>query len=366
MSIVRIGVNKLLVFIFIAALFVCSGCSGGAAGGGATGTDGFFAGEPSAVAPLPANPSLPASTESSGWGSLTIKVAVPSEESSDAENRVIPYRSRSLQVDITGDGIPPELSASIPDIAITRSLTINNIPSGLHEATLRILDQDGAVMAERKHGFYLLAGATMDAGTLAMGVALIPDDNGGYSVSPAAIDIPRGTTLCFENRDPANRHPVNLKDDYSSATRSCSLIDAAVPESEPHTPAHYFTGTIQFTSAGLYRYVSSDYSGGSASRILIYNPPALTKITPESDHHPSSNVSFTLKGSNFGTSQAMVDGQVQFINKETGQPAPNITITAWGDRQITGVVNVPRGEYRVRVAVRGTQTTGDVTFTEEN
>jgi hypothetical protein len=356
----------LISFIIMGLMILCTGCGGGSGGGGGSvgGGDGFIAPTQPTGPTAPVTPVTPVTT--GGRGSFHVKINAPHHDQSSQKSKVIPYDTESLQVVITGDGIPlaVPVTGTIPDISVTQDLTIPDIPTGSHIATITLYDGDGTIMAQRKHCFYLRANTIEDAGNIDLGVALMPDGTGGYSASPDIIDVPIGTTLFFENWDDAYGHAVTVADNYHPPlTLGCAAINEMQEAVEPNTPASYSFGTILFANAGFWKYTGADYTGNASARILTYDVPKLTSITPPLDLNHDTDVSFSLVGTCFGTSQDMVDGTVQFFDINTGLPAGTVTITAWGDQLITGIVNIPESRYRVVVTVRGQDTIDLVDFT---
>ncbi|MEQ8171892.1 MAG: hypothetical protein ABRQ38_23575, partial [Candidatus Eremiobacterota bacterium] len=112
-----------------------------------------------------------------------------------------------------------------------------------------------------------------------------------------------------------------------------------------------------------------DYDG-QTGRVLVYGLPTLTSVTPDKDStNGTTDVSFTLAGTNFGTSQASVNGAVRFIqvnendpNNPWGTVYNPSSFTSWSNTSIAGTINLPSGKYRIEVSARGENTTETVFF----
>ena len=119
-----------------------------------------------------------------------------------------------------------------------------------------------------------------------------------------------------------------------------------------------------FNTQGQFNY------DGQTGRVLVYGLPTLTSISPDKDsNNGSTDINFTLTGTNFGTSQTSVNGEVNFIqvnendpNNPWGTVYNPSSFTSWSNTSIAGSINLPSGKYRIEVSVRGENTIEEIFF----
>ncbi len=144
-------------------------------------------------------------------------------------------------------------------------------------------------------------------------------------------------------------------------------IGKAAHITQPVTAEVYQSVNQLFNTQGTFTY---DSGFGAPGRVLVYGLPTITSVTPDKDStNGNTPLSFTLTGTNFGTSQTSVNGSVKFI--QVNESDPNnpwgtiytvSAITSWGNTSIAGTVSLPEGKYRIEVTVRGENTTETVYF----
>ncbi|MEQ8172762.1 MAG: formylglycine-generating enzyme family protein, partial [Candidatus Eremiobacterota bacterium] len=272
----------------------------------------------------------------------------------------LPYNSHTLRVTITGEAIATSIVGERNDLdptgAGTYTLTVSNVPVGLNTATIEVLDPSGNLLCQRKHGFYMTPGATEGPGLILLGIAI----QGDGSYVPQNIDIPEGSSISFQNHDYTNDRTASM----SGGTVTVGPIGHATHVTQPVT-AEVFPAVNQlFNTQGQFDY------DGQTGRVLVYGLPTLTSVTPDKDtDNGTTYVSFTLTGTNFGTSQASVNGAVRFIQVNENDPnnpwGTVYTIASyglWSNTSIRGSINLPAGKYRIEVSARGENTTEAVFF----
>jgi len=236
---------KLIYVIMILAVIV-SGCGGG----GST-----------------AVPSVNGSvTPSSGsGGTFSITVHIPGPENMEA--KVIPWQRKTLKVTVK----PETGLAAITPVTVDISgpgdytATVPNVPVGLNEATIEVLDANDRLLAMRKQGFQMDHGGDVKpAGKIIMGVSL--DPSGGLHCDPNYIEIKKGEILYVENQDTGAGYTVTIgisdSHDVAAATVSDSPVTAAT------FPAAAF---VNFSAnAGVYN-ISAGASVLGSVKVYDYN-----------------------------------------------------------------------------------------------
>jgi len=178
-----------LILVIITGIII-AGCGGGSSGY----TGGVSSVEPTSTVIPAVTPAAP-----SAGGVFKITVNIPGYEVSKKDSltaNVLPYGSKTLRVTITGEAIdsPMVETTPIPSPAPPSvTVTVSNVPVGLNEALLEVLDEGGNVIAHYKHGFYMTAGGTAGPpGVIYLGVVIT-----GGNYIPKDIDVEPGTELYF-------------------------------------------------------------------------------------------------------------------------------------------------------------------------
>ncbi|MEW6215966.1 MAG: SUMF1/EgtB/PvdO family nonheme iron enzyme, partial [Nitrospirota bacterium] len=205
-------------------------------------------------------------------GKFVVTVTLPGYGSKgNIEGSVIPYRYKKLAVHIDGENTdvdlgPVDISYPLTGSPPSFSHTFSGVPAGLNVATVKILDSNDTIIAQRKHGFILDLNGTVDSGNLNMGVVI----SGGNCV-PSAIEVPVGTVLYYQNWD-STAQTVTMND--GKTTGSINAIGTA---GQPATFETYSEGSITFGSAGYYTYTSPSATG----YVLVYDyqSPVMKSIT---------------------------------------------------------------------------------------
>ncbi|MEQ8169460.1 MAG: SUMF1/EgtB/PvdO family nonheme iron enzyme, partial [Candidatus Eremiobacterota bacterium] len=154
----------------------------------------------------------------------------------------------------------------------TYTATVADVPVGLNEATIEILDVNDMLLAMRKHGFQMDHNGDVNAGKVIMGVSL--DPSGGLHCDPNYIEIKKGEILYVENQDTGTEYSVTI----GSETHSVSAATASVPPVTAATfPAEAF-GTFSGT-VGTY---SITAGGTTVGNVLVYDVPSISGFTPGS------------------------------------------------------------------------------------
>jgi formylglycine-generating enzyme required for sulfatase activity len=363
---------SILFAIFILAIVLIAGCGGG---GGSTGVvPNNVTTNPADPTPTPGtlvqvpgnptNPSNPTLPSNLPTGTFKVEVKFPGAgagaDMKELLGSDLPYNSHTLKVTITGEAIATSIAGQRNDLdptgAGTYTLTVPNVPVGLNTATIEVLDPGGNLLCQRKHGFYMTPGATEGPGLILLGVAI----QGDGSYIPVNIDIPQGSSISFQNHDYTNDRTASM----NSGALTVGPIGHATHITQPVTAEVFPAENHLFNSIGEF-----DYDGQSG-RVLVYGLPTLTSVTPDKDStNGTTDVGFTLTGTNFGTAQAGVNGEVRFIQVNEGDPGnPWGTVynpssfTSWGNSSIVGSISLPEGKYRIEVGVRGENTTETVFF----
>ena len=373
----RMCVKKysILLIISILSIMLIAGCGGGGGSTGVIPNNGSVTtidptATPGTLVEVPGNPTAtPGSTIPSNLptGAFKVEVQFPGSGSGlrakDLAGSDLPYNSHTLRVTITGEAIATSIVGERNDLdptgAGTYTLTVSNVPVGLNTANIQVLDPSGNILCQRKHGFYMTPGTTEGPGLILLGVAI--DSNG--ACNPSNIDLPAGTTIAFQNQDYVNDRSVKM----NSSALTIGPIGKATHITQPVTAEVYQSVNQLFNTEGTFTY---DSSFGAPGRVLVYGLPTLTSITPDKDStNGTTSVGFTLTGTNFGTSQASVNGEVKFIQVQENDPNNPwgtiytvSTITSWANTSIAGSINLPEGKYRIEVKVRGENTTEAVYF----
>ncbi len=362
----------ILLIISILTIMLIAGCGGGGGSTGVIPNNGSVTtidptATPGTLVEVPGNPTAtPGSTIPSNLPTGTFKVEVqfPGSGSGlrakELAGSDLPYNSHTLRVTITGEAIATSIVGERNDLdptgAGTYTLTVSNVPVGLNTATIEVLDPSGNLLCQRKHGFYMTPGATEGPGLILLGVAIQSD--GSYV--PQNIDIPQGSSISFQNHDYTNDRTASM----NSGAVTAGPIGHATHITQPVTAEVFPAINNLFNTQGQFDY------DGQTGRVLVYGLPTLTSVTPDKDStNGTTDVSFTLAGTNFGTSQASVNGAVRFIqvnendpNNPWGAVYNPSSFASWSNTSIAGTINLPTGKYRIEVSVRGENTTETVFF----
>ncbi|MEQ8191977.1 MAG: formylglycine-generating enzyme family protein, partial [Candidatus Eremiobacterota bacterium] len=233
---------KLIYVIMILAVIV-SGCGGG----GST-----------------AVPSVNGSvTPSSGsGGTFSITVHIPGPENMEA--KVIPWQRKTLKVTVKPESGLDTITPVTVDISGSGdyTATVPNVPVGLNEATIEVLDANDRLLAMRKQGFQMDHGGDVKpAGKIIMGVSL--DPTGGIHCDPNYIEIKKNEILYVENQNTGAGYSVTI----GAENQSVSAATASVPPVTAATfPAQAFT-TFSAT-AGVYNISAG---GPVLGRVKVYD-----------------------------------------------------------------------------------------------
>jgi|GEM_PF-6933633 len=373
--------HLLTTLLVIAVLAMLQGCGGGGSGSGGSsfgGGDGGSLASTSGTGSTPTtttNPGTNPGTTTAGTGTFKAIIQVPARQKSD--EKVIPYRAAYARLSI--DAETGGTQTVEDDIAAGGqvTLTINNVIVGLHTATIEIRTEaagGGTLLASRKHGFYMISGDTVNAGTIHMGLAIGADGH----CDPAKIDIPEGTTLYFENRDTAAAHTVTAGRNAGHNEVTTGSITAVTAGNET-TGDTYNAASIAFAAGTAGSYVYKAAEGGDDTdtyRILVYAVPTITSVTNAAGYDfdkdtGDTDVNFVINGTNLGDDRTLVNGAVKFQSDEASSTAINVTnFTTWTNTQVTGTVKLPGipsgNHYVVTITVRGTDATAPNNFYKGN
>jgi len=335
--------------LLLALLLLISGCGGGSGGGAAS--SGGSSQTSLTAAQTGSGTGTDSSAAASGkTGTFTVTVQLPKPaKSRNVNGKVIPYGYSSLKVTIQGEATTKTDTSTITlDGDNKYQKTISDVPVGLNVATIQILDASNNVLAQRTHGFYMTAGGTAAAGTtgspLSMGVSVT-----GGACSPLNIDIPKGTTLYFENLDATARTVTVHCDGKTDKTVN---LDAATGSTDPDTPATYPFNSLTFgnNDAGTWSYTSPSGSGS----VLVYDNPAITALTKRASQEGEE---ITITGTSFGRSQTGANGTVTF-----GGIAAT-TISSWSDTSIKATVPTGAKSGPLVVTAHGLSSSNNIGFT---
>jgi formylglycine-generating enzyme required for sulfatase activity len=367
---------SILFAIFILAIVLIAGCGGG---GGTTGVvPNNVTTNPADPTPTPGtlvqvpgnptnpgNPTLPSNLPT---GTFKVEVKFPGAGAgADIKELIgsdLPYNSHTLKVTITGEAIATSIMGERNDLdptgAGTYTLTVPNVPVGLNTATIEVLDPGGNLLCQRKHGFYMTPGATEGPGLILLGVAI----QGDGSYVPVNIDIPAGSSISFQNHDYTNDRTASM----NGGAVTVGPIGHATHITQPVTAEVFPAENHLFNTSGQFNY------DGQSGRVLVYGLPTVTSIVDgDGDNKDSvtgsSTVTFTLAGTNFGTSQTSVNGAVRFIqvnendpNNPWGAVSTVSNFTSWTNTSIQGSIDLAGGKYRVEISVRGENTTEGILY----
>jgi len=278
-----------------------------------------------------------------GFGTYSVTINTPAADNKELSASYIPGGSDTLRVTLTGEVITQDMIVT-KEIAGPgpHTLTVENVPVGLGIANIEIL-RDGTIVAQRKHGFYMIAGGNVGPGTLDMGIVI----GAGGVCYPSTMEIPSGTTLYFENQDYDADHTVS----FNNGAVVLGPIARVQPASQPNTAAVFSALSYTFNTPGTYTY---DTGMGAPGSITVYIGPNVTAIDP--NHGDIEELNFTVTGQNFTNTQTAVNGQVIFtrVDDPNDISVVTATISSWSDTTITGTAVLPGYKYLVQVIVRGT------------
>jgi|GEM_PF-1615497 len=341
-------VKLFLVIILMMAVTCCISSCGGGTGGGAA--FGGGSGQSTGVAAQTGNGAgTDSSAAASGkTGTFTVTVQLPKPAKSRKVNgKVIPYGYKSLKVTIQGEAMNKTDTSTITldgDNKYQRQIT--EVPVGLNVATIQILDASNNVLAQRTYGFYMTAGGTAEAGTagspLSMGVSVT-----GGACDPLNIDIPKGTTLYFENLDAAARTVTVHCDGKTDKTVN---LEAATGNTDPDTPATYPYKSIAFDSdddVGTWSYTSPSATG----TVVVSDNPAITALSKRASQEGEE---ITITGTGF---RDQANGTVTF-----GGIAAT-TISSWSDTSIKATVPTGAKSGPLVVTAHGLSSSNNIGFT---
>ena len=308
--------------IIILIISIISGCGGG-------GTEGVMPSvndnnEVDSQSPE-GNPIADPAGDSTG--AFKIKIKLPEKNiasSDDLSASVIPEGYHTLRVIIDPEALETDITEDL-DVSSggTFELTVNNVPVGSNIATIQILNSSGTVTAQRKHGFFMMAGAVAGpSGTLTLGVGI----EGDGSCNPSEIYIPQGTTLFYENHDEVNNRTVTMN---SNAVSIGPVSHVTVPADDYDNHVFHSESHL-FDMAGTYNY---DTGSGSPGRVVVYDTPEITSITDINgdawDGDPNSTeVDFTINGNDFGADRNVVEGEVTFYKTYEWESVGNTAFSA--------------------------------------
>jgi alpha-tubulin suppressor-like RCC1 family protein/plastocyanin len=176
---------------------------------------------------------------------------------------------------------------------------MTGIPVGLHEATFKAIEKDGAAettLAQAKHGFFMPSGGIAEPQTVYLGIAII----NGVAV-PEKIIIEEGDTLHFQNWDllghevmflkendpPQNAFPINYSGPNTFNTEAGELggyIAGYTAEQQPNTPYSYYYGSYTFNTSG--KYFIQEIEGSPAANYYV-------QVVEEADPPPSGIATVT-------------------------------------------------------------------------
>ena len=349
-----------LTMAIILATFAGCGGSDNSSGSVPVVPEGENTGTNQLAAPENTNPA-----DTSGTGTFSVTVNIPGSTSENIESNVIPYRHYTLRVEITGENITGSI---VETLNISSSgehhLEISNVPAGLNIATIQVLNSSGQLLAQRKHGFYMMNGEAAGPEGISMGVGI---DSSG-NCNPQDIDIPVGTTLYFENQDYSNARTVSM----NSGNVTIGPIDPVKAGSPPDNPEEFSAEGYTFNTPGIYTH------DGCAGRVLVYGKPSLYSVDDgdsesyeknRDERNPGSYINFTLSGNDFGSSRSYVDGEVSFIDTDTDE-ITSASISSWNNNSITGTVALNNGsssnpipkKYLIKIKARDLYSSDDVYY----
>jgi len=258
---------------------IISGCGGGSSG---------YTGVVSSIEPT--STVIPALTPAapSGGGVFKIAVNIPVYELSKKDSltaNVLPYGSKTLRVTITGEAIdsPMVVETPIPSpVPSPLTLTVSEVPVGLNEALLEVLDDEGNFLAGYKYGFYMKSGETVSPpGVLSPGVVIT-----GSNYMPQDIEISAGEELYFQNWDNVDSTVETLP----ALSPTPALLKGVIAAVQPNIPSLYDGTSYIFNVAGTYNY------SGKSGTITVHVLPLLSGFSPSSGDEGEE---ITITGSNF-------------------------------------------------------------------
>ena len=259
---------------------IIAGCGGGSSG---------YTGVVSSIEPASTViPSLTPAAPSAG-GVFKIAVNIPGYELSKKDSLTandLPYGSKILRVTITGEAIdsPMVVETPIPSpVPSPLTLTVSEVPVGLNEALLEVLDDEGNFLAGYKYGFYMKSGETVSPpGALSPGVVIT-----GSNYMPQDIEISAGEEVYFQNWDNVDSTVETLP----ALSPTPALLKGVISAVQPNIPSLYDGTSYIFNAAGIY-----NYSGKSGTIIVHALSPLLSGFSPSSGDEGEE---ITITGSNF-------------------------------------------------------------------
>jgi alpha-tubulin suppressor-like RCC1 family protein/plastocyanin len=205
-------------------------------------------------------------------GEFKVRIKLPPPRSGTG-SRVIPSGTTHIKIEITGD-VTYSQSPIYIDLASPGSgesynsetriatKTLTDIPVGLHVATIKAIEKDGAAettLAQAKHGFYMPPGGIAEPQNIYPGIAI--ED---AKASPPTITIFEGETLYFQNWD-SSQHTVEIVGEPGGSFN----VPAAQPQSQPNTPASYSAGSYTFNTPGTYDFKIGESTGDGTTTYEI-------------------------------------------------------------------------------------------------
>jgi len=162
------------------------------------------------------------------------------------------------------------------------TLTVSEVPVGLNEALLEVLDDEGNFLAGYKYGFYMKSGETVSPpGALSPGVVIT-----GSNYMPQDIEISAGEEVYFQNWDNVDSTVETLP----ALSPTPALLKGVIAAVQPNIPSLYDGTSYIFNVAGTYNY------SGKSGTITVHVLPLLSGFSPSSGDEGEE---ITITGSNF-------------------------------------------------------------------
>jgi alpha-tubulin suppressor-like RCC1 family protein len=207
-----------------------------------------------------------------GFGEFVVRIKMPTRYLMTM-SRIIPDGTTHIRITLTGENGYSHKEAVATSESIIKS--ISNVPTGLHEALFEAIlvtgENDplttGTVLAQRKHGFFMPAGETVNAGSIDLGIAIINN-----FAHPQTITVPKDTTLCIENWDAVDDHIVKLSSTIGGPAvytiGGAGGIPNVTEAVQPDQPCCYHSASQLLDTAGTY-YFMDGFGGDAAGNYYI-------------------------------------------------------------------------------------------------
>ncbi len=263
---------KLKYLIIIVVFIICAICIG-CGGGGNTAVPSV-------------NGSVTPSSDSGGNFSITVHIPGPE----NMEAKVIPWQKKTLKVTVKHESVLTVIPPVTVDISGTGTYTatVADVPVGLNEAAIEILDVNDRLLAMRKQGFQMVPGGDVNAGTVIMGVSL--DPAGSLHCDPNYIEIKKGEILYVENQDTGTDYTVTIGAESHSVSAATASVPPVTAATFPAEAFSTFSGTV-----GTY----SVTAGGSiVGNVVVYDTISISGFTPGSGDEGDA---VTISGSFYST-----------------------------------------------------------------